>query len=335
MRDRFGYLNAFSGWKLYEPALTFPQSDSTRKFSDLMDERAACLLSKIRKEGMDIYIFLSGGVDSTAMTIAMLKASDGDFRNLHVVFNSSTEEEYPEFVEYLKTAGIDMVRCRSTDIDDVQERLLETGYTLTGWAADQLFGSIINQVWPDWYFKDWREWLLSEEKTTPMGNAIGQFEEAFSHYRTPVRTFGEFAWFMNFTAKYNVVVNSDVLYSGKVTHRMISFYDTPEFNEWSVSNFDVLHLYPQHDTVHYKMPLKDYIYDFNHDTAYRNCKGKIGSWGRAKYREKVKVHPRICLMESPDKAVFRREDKLLPIEKALEVERTLTRNILRLYRKQV
>ena len=48
---------------------------------------------------------------------------------------------------------------------------------------------------------------------------------------------------------------------------MICFYDTPEFNEWSVSNFDVLHLYPQHDTVHYKMPLKDYIYDFNHDTS--------------------------------------------------------------------
>ena len=335
LRDRFGFLNAFSRWRLMDGSISFPSSGSTANFADLMDKRAVEILNLVRNEGKELHIFLSGGVDSTAMTIAMLKASDGDFRNLHVVFNSSTEEEYPEFVEYLKTTGIDMVRCRSTDIDDVQERLLETGYTLTGWAADQLFGSIINQVWPDWYFKDWREWLLSEEKTVPMDTAIGQFEETFANYGMPIKIFGEFAWFMNFSTKYNVVVNSDVLYSGKVTHRMISFYDTPEFNEWSVSNFDVLHRYPQHDAVHYKTSLKDYIYTFNHDETYRNGKGKIGSWGRAKYREKVKVHPRICLMESPDKVVFRREGKLLPIEKSLEVERTLTRNILRLYRKQV
>lgn len=335
LRDRFGFLNAFSRWRLYEDALPFPSSGSTADFADLMDKRAVEILNFVRNEGKEMHIFLSGGVDSTAMTIAMLKASDGDFRNFHVVFNSSTEEEYPEFVEYLKTIGIDMVRCRPTDIDAVQERLLETGYTLTGWAADQLFGSIVNQVWPDWYFKDWRDWLRLEEKTVSMGNAIGQFEEAFAHYGMPIKTFGEFAWFMNFSAKYNVVVNSDVFYSGKVTHRMISFYDTPEFNEWSVSNFDVLHQYPQHDVVHYKIPLKNYIFVFNHDTAYRNGKGKVGSWGRAKYHETVKVHPSVCLMESPDKAVFRREDKILPIEKALEVNKILARNILRLYRKQV
>lgn len=335
LRDRFGFLNAFSHWRFMDGSISFPLSGSTANFAYLMDNRAVEILNLVRNEGKEIHIFLSGGVDSTAMTIAMLKVSDGDFRNLHVVFNESTEEEYPEFVEYLKTTGIDMVRCRPTDIDDIQERLLETGYTLTGWAADQLFGSIINQVWPDWYFKDWRDWLRLEEKTVSMGNAIGQFEEAFAHYGMPIKTFGEFAWFMNFSAKYNVVVNSDVFYSGKVTHRMISFYDTPEFNEWSVSNFDVLHQYPQDDVVHYKTPLKDYIFVFNHDTAYRNGKGKVGSWGRAKYHENVKVHPSVCLMESPDKAVFRREDKILPIEKALEVNKILARNILRLYRKQV
>ena len=85
-------------------------------------------------------------------------------------FNSSTEEEYPEFVEYLKTAGIDMVRCRSTDIDDVQERPAGNRVYLDGMgAADQLFGSIINQVWPDWYFKDWREWASIGRKDDPYG----------------------------------------------------------------------------------------------------------------------------------------------------------------------
>lgn len=334
LRDRFGYLNVFSRWRLMEGGLPFPSSGSTASFADLMDQRAGVILQRIRKEEKDLHIFLSGGVDSTAMTIAMLKASDGDFRKLHVVFNTSTEEEYPEFVEYLKTTGMDMVRCRPIDIDDVQEKLLETGYTLTGWAADQLFGSIINQVWPDWYFKDWRDWLLMDSSSCSRDAAVGQFEEAFSWYGMSIKTFGEFAWFMNFAAKYDIVVNSDALYSGKITHRMLSFYDTPELNEWSVSNFDVLHRYPQQDIAHYKLPMKEYIFSFNKDSTYRYSKGKIGSWGRAKYRNGVKIHPRVCLMESPDKTVFHKESKFIPIEKALDVEQILTRNILRFYMKR-
>lgn len=39
--------------------------------------------------------------------------------------------------------------------------------------------------------------------------------------------------------------------------RMIPFYDTPKFNCWSVSNFDVLHRHPQQDTEHYKAQLKE------------------------------------------------------------------------------
>ena len=148
LRDRFGFLNAFSRWRLYEEALPFPSSGSTAKFADLMDERAAGIVARIRREERELYILLSGGVDSTAMTIAVLRAAAGDFRHLHVVFNASTEDEYPAFVTYLCGTGIDMLRCLPHEIEDVQQRLLETGYTLAGWGADQLFGSAVSQRWP-------------------------------------------------------------------------------------------------------------------------------------------------------------------------------------------
>ena len=333
LRDRFGFLNAFSRWRLHEDALPFPSSGSTANFADLMDQRAADIVARIRKEEKDLYILLSGGVDSTAMTLAVLRAAEGDFRHLHVVFNESTEDEYPAFVTYLCGTGIDMVRCLPHEIEDVQERLLETGYTLAGWGADQLFGSAVSQRWPEWYHLDWKKWV-AETPGIRTDAAVEQWEAAFSHYSLPVKTFGELAWFMNFATKYDIVVNSDALYSGRVTHRMINFYDTQDFNDWSVSNFDVLHRYEQQDTQHYKIPLKDYIFAFNHDAAYRSNKGKIRSWVRAGYHEEEKYCPRAALLETPERIVFRRESVRRPLFDALSLSGVMTRNLLRFYRKR-
>ncbi len=332
LRDRFGFLNAFSRWRLYEEALPFPSSGSTASFADLMDERAVDIVARIRREEKDLYILLSGGVDSTAMTIAVLRAAEGNFDHLHVVFNESTEDEYPEFVTYLGGTGIDMVRCSACEIEDVQQRLLETGYTLAGWGADQLFGSAVSQRWPDWYHRDWKAWVA---ETPGIGTdaAVQQWEAAFARCSLPVKTFGELAWFMNFATKYDIVVNSDALYSGRVTHRMINFYDTQAFNDWSVSNFDVLHRYGQQDAQHYKIPLKDYIFAFNHDAAYRSGKGKIRSWVRAGYNEQKKYRPRAALLETPERIVFRRESVRRPLFEALSLSGVMTRNLLRLYRK--
>ena len=334
LRDRFGFMNKFSNWNLYDKYIDFPSSSSTNKFSDLMDSRANDIVNKIRKEEKDLYIFLSGGVDSTAMTIAVIKTAGDNLKNIHVVYNDSTENEYPEFLSYLFQTNIDMYRCESYEIEDVQEKLLESNYTLTGWGADQLFGSAVSQNWPEWYNLDWKLWI-KDTIGVNTDNAIGQLEDTFSYYNLPIKTFGELAWFMNFSTKYDIVTNSDALYSGKITHRMINFYDTQDFNDWSVSNFDILHKYPQQDTVHYKMALKDYIYDFNHDENYRNNKGKIRSWVRSGYHENEKYYPRAAILETPERIVFRKEPIRKILFDSIIISGKMTRNMLRFYRKKV
>ncbi len=272
LRDRFGFLNQFSPYRLYQPYEAFPATNCAKSLAEIMDARAVELLGISRSENLPLYLMFSGGVDSTAMTCALLKASAGDYANLRVIYSQDSFEENSEFVYFLRNSGVDMqFYAHGSSLMDAQESALDSGYVVTGWCADQLFGSQINQQYPDWYFRDWRPWL-------GYADAIGQLEAAFDHYALPVKTFGEFVWFMNFTSKYDIVKYRYVASSGKLSKRCIAFYDAPLFQSWSVSNFDKLHRYSQADTQHYKEELKDYIFAYNGDAEYRHNKGKVVSW---------------------------------------------------------
>ena len=190
--------------------------------------------------------------------------------------------------------------------------------------------------------------VLGNDITTPV--AINEFEKAgfdgvfdnarinivLDHFvpNKDIKSAQQSKQCRQFAAKYDIVVNSDALYSGRVTHRMLNFYDTQAFNDWSVSNFDVLHRYAQQDAQHYKISLKDYIFAFNHDAAYRSGKGKIRSWVRAGYNEKARYCPRAALLETPERIVFRSESVRRPLFEAISRSGIMTRNLLRLYRKK-
>ena len=311
LRDRFGYLNAFSPYRVYEPCEEFPVSTSVKTLADIMDGRAEELLARSGAEGRRLSLFVSGGVDSTAMTVAFLKAADGNFENLAVVYTKYSEQENPEFFELLKRMpGLTLKKVQpSRGLDDAQEEAMRDGYAVTGWCADQLFGSQINQDMPDMYFRDWRGFISTSE-------AVEQFEEAFAHYGMPIQNFGEFAWFTNFSCKYDFVKYTDVMIYGRVTGRMIPFYDTADFNSWSVSNFDRLHRYPQHEPEHYKRELKEYIYAFDGNRNYLEGKGKNPSWRMcdASDGEYAQTYPVIAIaMESPSEVrVVRSGEYFIP-----------------------
>lgn len=293
--DRFGYLNQFSKWDLYTEKTPFPSSNYTGTVEDIMDKRASEIMNILNRTDMNGYIFVSGGVDSTAMTYALLNAAGSDISKLHIIYTSASLEENPKFFEFLKTTGIDLVETPVNGISDTLEKVLEHSYAITGFAAGYFFDSILNDDFPDLYHKDWRPWVKDEV-------AIGQFEEAFSYYGMPIKTFAEFSWFTGFLIRYNHSIHLDVCYSGKVTNRCIGFYDVPELNDWSVSNFDTLHRHSDTETKYYKAELKDYIYKYNHDKEYRLYKGKKKSW-KYKTTKYVLAKPRLIIMESPTSCI--------------------------------
>ena len=101
-----------------------------------MDGRAEELLARSGAEGRRLSLFVSGGVDSTAMTVAFLKAADGNFENLAVVYTKYSEQENPEFFELLKRMpGLTLKKVQpSRGLDDAQEEAMRDGYALPAGA---------------------------------------------------------------------------------------------------------------------------------------------------------------------------------------------------------
>lgn len=254
------------------------------------------ILSTAKKNNKILYLFFSGGVDSTALVIAFIKVCCGDYKNICVVYSKHSVEENSTFVEFLKKNKIPMKEeLPGYALDVSYQTAMEDGYAVDGNCADQLFGQgNLNNKFPELYHKGWHSWIESDI-------AIQQFEEAFDYYNLPIKTFGEFAWATNFLLKYNYVKHTDVLMFGKLSRNKFVFYDTTDFQDWSVSNFDILHKYPQHIPKYYKRELKEYIYSFNKDKSYLNNKGKFGSWHFIKDDDYTEIdYPiRISIMTSP------------------------------------
>ena len=291
-----------------------------------MDNRAGEIIEILKKkrEGRVYFCLRRGG--QHGHDIRSFECRGGDIKNLHVIYTSASLEENPKLFEFLKTTGIDLVEAPVNGISDTLEKVLEHSYAITGFAAGYFFDNILNDDFPDLYFKDWRPWVKDDV-------AIGQFEEAFAHYGLPIRTFSEFAWFTGFSIRYDHSVHLDVCYSGKITNRCIGFYDVPELNDWSVSNFDKLHRHRETETKYYKAELKDYIYKYNHDKEYRLYKGKKKSW-KYKTTRFIRVKPRLIIMESPDSCVSFIGDKNLGFYERIRAYTLLYSQHAKKYRKE-
>lgn len=294
--DRFGFLNQFSKWDLAEWHTPFPDTSFIGSLHDIILYRAIELYTMAKHDGKDIYILWSGGVDSTAIVVAFLQILDTSTDIIHILHTKSSINEFPEF--YGMLAGQKCVKLHPIEFSEIEETITGIegiGYVVTGFPADQLFGSIINQTLPLSYNDDWRCFIEVDD-------AVSQFESAFSYYGIPIRTVSQFTWFMNFACKWELVKRMFFAEFGFVSNNILNFFDTNKFQNWSVSNFDYLHTNPQTDNRYYKKELKEFIHKFYPCSTYFRDKGKIGSIAYACRINPInKTHaPRVAYLDSDD-----------------------------------
>lgn len=255
LADRFGYLNQFT--RINAAAISegkLPAFDSTIDFATCMETRAAEILDRCKRDGCRCYVLWSGGCDSTGVLSALI--SVGFPREwITALYTSSSLEEYPEFFQWLNTIGVHTQRVAALELFTTAISYAKGGnIVLTGFPADQLFGSIIGQTVPyDTTKTHWTEYLKADK-------ANQQYEAAFAHYGIPVKTVAEFLWFNNFALKWDYVCYPGLMMVNETHENIIPFYDTQDFQDWSASNFDVLHAYDQKDATKYKLQMKDYIH---------------------------------------------------------------------------
>ena len=270
LSDRFGFLNQFSPF-VFNSVENMPTFDCKHTLENLLLTRAADIYSIANAEAKTINVMWSGGVDSTAVVLAFIVSEVP----VNVVYTASSIDEYPEFYEFIKTVPfVKMHQVTATTLAPVCASLAVNDLVVTGFPADQLFGSIVNQALAIPFDADWRCLITNDE-------AISQIEAATEFYKLPIKTISELTWFINFSCKWNIVTHALSSFYGLDCGNTINYFEPVEFQQWSLSNFDVLHKFSQVDPKYYKQELKNFIVKYFPKGSYLTTKGKTGSLGYA------------------------------------------------------
>lgn len=282
VRDRFGVLNQLSPFNWTDKTDEIPTAfKETVALGTIMDEHMAEILAKTSGK---IVICWSGGVDSTALVCAYLR-SGAPLDQMTVVHTEESVEEYPFFYELMRKQGVDLYKT-----DNVTETLSEVDcdLILSGWCADQLFGSDVLTRDTSLYNEPWvdalRKFAVKFGHFNFSDRSVEILEAVYGDYMKklglPVEQWCEFAWMMNFGCKWTYVQNEvDLSLIGTKNYgKSVAFYEDMKFQRWSWSRFERIRKRNPHiEAVAYKRPLKQYILNYTADQSYFNLKGKMAS----------------------------------------------------------
>lgn len=281
-----------------------------RRLGELILERAEDLWHWIENEGRTGLIWWSGGIDSTAVLVAMLRMSTPErMRLIKIGLNQRSIEEYPLFFDkYVKK--LPYIFVSHNDGMQVDLNCLH----ITGEIGDQIFGSDylracfggggrnfpgkehfmgkINAPWQDVMSLFVRDQLDQRGfPSTYHQELMDTYEVLNSGSPIEVKTLFDFWWWSNFNLKYTHVANRIQVNSPDAAvadKRVKAFFDDDSFQRWSIANHDK----KIEDTWEsYKKPLKRFVYKFTKDKDWFKNKTKVQSL-------RMGADPRFLLMDS-------------------------------------
>ena len=285
IRDRFNILNKTSNWNFdtsFADKLPVALNDSI-SLTDLVDQRAVDLIEQAGDQ--NIAVSWSGGVDSTLVICALLK-NGFPKQQLRILCTKPSISEYTQFYRWMVDQKID-IQIHEPLIPHLAN--VDCRFVVSGWCADQLFGSNIHLKTMKLYHKPWFDSLLAafsqlqEINLSPKGKQL--MEESWLNYAkhlgVQLEQWCDFAWLYNFGVKWSYVSNEPRLALAGTPNELkaVPFFDTYDFQCWSIRNWPTLkqrNVYK--DKQYYKQELKQYIYDYTKDADYLYHKGKHNSW---------------------------------------------------------
>ncbi len=259
-----------------------------KTFEDICNERAQELLARAENLGVSLYVFYSGGVDSTLVLISLLKnATSKQKMNLIVLLSEESIYENPNFY---RDHIFGKLRVESSNMFPY---LFGTKRLFVGGEFnDQLFGSnllerliggygpsIIHQPYSrDLFFEFFNRGIKNNEL---IDFYLDMFERLKGAAPINITTNQDYLWWINFTLKWQSVFMRMLCYTAPrnvsnidasyVSTYYNHFYGTGDFQLWSLNNQDK----KIKDTwKSYKWVCKDIIYEYTKDADYRDNKVK-------------------------------------------------------------
>ena len=277
--DRTGNFNPFD--------MTYDPIPKVVKFNKSWEECCMDAAEELWKLGNPIELFWSGGIDSSGALIALLETkSDSDV--LSIRYTQDSIDEFPLMWEK-------MVKDKNNPLSH-KEILSDTLFEnhdiikITGECGDQCFGSDALHANLDKHADDWETIL-----TWPNGQLFAaksdvpkDTQETYEYKRAQlaellfehvdycpfeIKTIFDLFWWCNFCFKWQDVDNRMIFtFSGTSEWKStISFFNTEDFQKWSIVNHDVKH---GGTWESYKQPAKEYINKYIKDDTYRKDKTK-------------------------------------------------------------
>lgn len=275
--DRTGSVPHFLRMDLRDP---MPRDATSKSLTDIMIERAAELL----RMNAPLKVFWSGGVDSTAMIVALLLA-DADREQFEVVLTTASIREHPWFFRKV----VYKLRFRIIGSADSQMDPHQFGYhtdldycrpdpryfaePADVWVTGELFNCLFGPLRID-TADGFRDASGTGQDAIP-GQVADVLAPLLAASPRPMNDFADLLWFVMFTCSW---VQHKYRFGVGLTHApaaIIHFCDTVDFQRWALTGDEPKHADPR-GRFSYKWPLKDFIYGFTKDEAYF-AKGKKSS----------------------------------------------------------
>jgi len=258
-------------------------------YADVCHLRARELHKRAGRLDVPLYVFWSGGVDSTCLLVALIAHANASERDRIVVLLSEASiGEYPAFYrQHIRG----QLKCAPAALG--AHLLGGKNLIVNGEHNDQLFGSdIIAAVIDRFGFERLAQrydrnlfGAFFAEKLKGDYAGAKHFVKLFERLKAaaPLELVSNYdlLWWINFALKWQTVYARMLAWTGnaKLDNTYLEtyyapFYNTENFQLWSMNNLDRR---IKDNWGSYKWPAKELIYEFTKDADYRDNKRKRNS----------------------------------------------------------
>lgn len=266
---------------------------STKSFEDICAYKVESLELMAWAYGLPIYIYWSGGIDSTTAVVSFLKYSRG-LGDVHIVCSQESIREYKALWPVIVKNFKGRIHSSFEHVEYYTSRAI----VVTGEHGDQIFGSdlikkVAQRFGEPCIFEPYHNVVpgLLESIFQDKNRAVSLYERiqpTLAHSEFPIISTFDWVWWYNFTnkwqhVKYRLLLNQTWKYPRQRFRNIVHFFDDKEFQWWAMNNPDKK---IQKSLETYKFTAKEFIVEYTKHTDYLK-KPKVGSLNNLWMNKKI------------------------------------------------
>ena len=278
------------------PGYEIPKYDPTfnKPFDQIMDEKALQIRNRIRA-GEKFALMYSGGIDSTAILVSLIKNLNAEeFESITLFTSRSAEYENPYFWQKYILNKINIVDSKTVPVSN----LVESGFTIiTGDNGDSIFGTFVSlefyvkhgSTFSEKHYSNYADELSNffafdnSERGLKCGRMMYEkYDRNIRSVDVPIYTIHDYFWWTIFNLKYTECsIRGSINVNKKMPVKtyldlVVNWFNDEDYQKWSMVNNNNGQKIKSYIST-YKYIIRKYIYDFDKNDWYFYFKDKIAS----------------------------------------------------------